>query len=880
MQKYGLNELRDIFLRFFESKGHLVLDSFPLIPANDKSLLLINSGMAPLKPYFTGEQTPPKPRVATCQKCIRTPDIENVGKTARHGTFFEMLGNFSFGDYFKVEAIQWAWEFLTEVIGISEDLLYPSVYLEDDEAFAIWRDIVGVPPDKITRLGKEDNFWEIGSGPCGPCSEIYVDRGEKYGCGEPDCKVGCECDRYMEVWNLVFTQFDRDEQGVYTPLEHPNIDTGMGLERLAVFCQGVDNLFEVDTVKSVVDTVADMAGIGYQSDALADVSIRVVTDHVRSTVFMLGDGVIPSNESRGYVLRRLLRRAARHGKLLGIKGSFLCDVAERVIDGAKSAYPNLLENKDGILKAIDIEESRFAEALAQGETLIKEIFDKMRGVGENVLDGESAFKLYDTYGFPLELTLEMAEEEGFSVDIGGYNTAYERQRNLARGARSASSATGWKDEIAGFLAGMSPTSFVGYDTLAEQGTVVAVIGQDGLQDSLEEGEEGYIVFDKTPFYAQSGGQNGDIGRLSSSFCNAVVTNTIKAGDKHAHAVKVLEGMLSTGSTLELAVDPNNRLDIQRNHTATHLLHKALKEVLGEHVNQAGSEVSADRLRFDFTHYEKLSPQQIRDIEDIVNNIILLCEDVATLEMDLQEAKNIGAIALFGEQYSNQVRVVRIGDFSMELCGGTHLKNTGFAGAFKIESEGAIASGIRRIEALTGSGSLMSYLDAVDAIGEISFTLNAQKDNVVLKIKEMAIQNQELAKQLEATRMQEGQRVADSLASSTVLCSKGSYIAVDVGAMDANGLRGLCAATRDKILGAAIVVLFSNEGGKANMVCAASPEIVKAGFNAGSFVKKVAEHIGAKGGGRPDIAQAGISNASSIAAGLGFAKQELEAFLGF
>ncbi|MDR2520312.1 MAG: alanine--tRNA ligase, partial [Eubacteriaceae bacterium] len=705
MKPYGLNELREMFLSYFESQGHLRMDSFSLIPQNDKSLLLINSGMAPLKPYFTGQEIPPSKRVTTCQKCIRTPDIENVGKTARHGTFFEMLGNFSFGDYFKKDAIKWAWGFLTDKLQIPKDLLYVTVFENDDEAADIWRNEIGLEDRRIVRMGRDDNFWEIGSGPCGPCSEIYVDRGPEYGCGKEDCYVGCSCDRYVEVWNLVFTQFDRDDDGNYNPLAHPNIDTGMGLERLAVFCQGVDNLFEVDTIRYVLDWVSAAAGRRYHESDSSDISMRVIADHMRSAVFMLADGILPSNEGRGYVMRRLLRRALRHARLLGIPSPFLSSVAEKVIEASAPAYPNLKERRDAILRVIDAEEDRFLETVASGMQLLSELIAHSKMEGAAAVTGMDAFRLHDTFGFPLELTEEVAAEEGMSVDREGFQAELKKQKERSRSARHKGAAVGWLDEIAKIAAFAAPTVFVGYTEFEKEARALR-LASGGLETaSLSEGESGVAFFDATPFYARSGGQVGDTGIAFSDEFRAAVTDTVKIGDRYAHEITVLDGELRTGACATLAIDRSRRQDIQRNHTTTHLLHKALKMALGEHVSQAGSEVSESRLRFDFSHTAKMSPDEIRQVEIIVNESILQCMDVAISEMPISDARKLGATMLFGEKYGEMVRVVQIGGFSAELCGGCHLSNSGFAGTFKILSEGGIAQGVRRIEAVTAWGAL-------------------------------------------------------------------------------------------------------------------------------------------------------------------------------
>ncbi len=860
MHPYGLNELREMFLSFFESKGHLRLNSFSLIPHNDKSLLLINSGMAPLKPYFTGQETPPRKRVTTCQKCIRTPDIENVGKTARHGTFFEMLGNFSFGDYFKHESIRWGWEFLTEVVKIPVDLLYVTVYEEDDEAAAIWRDEIGVEERRIVRMGKEDNFWEIGTGPCGPCSEIYVDRGEKYGCGKEDCYVGCDCDRYVEVWNHVFTQFDKDDNGVYNRLEHPNIDTGMGLERLAVVMQGVGSLFEVDTVRHVLDYVCELAGITYKDDETKDVSIRVITDHIRSTVFMLSDGVMPSNEGRGYVLRRLLRRAIRHGKILGIEGKFMLPLAEKVIETSKGAYPNMIENYDAIMKILDVEENKFNETITSGMNLIKELIDELKAKNENTISGDDAFRLYDTYGFPLELTLEIAEEEGMNVDTDRYTVVMQQQKQRAKAAHAKQGIEGWKDELTEIVSEFPTTQFVGYDNLEYESDVICLVCDGTRVNEVEEGDECVIFTPATPFYAQSGGQLGDTGVIVSDTFSGKVTDTQKSGDKHAHYVTVIGGTLKEGDKVTLKVDKSRRTDIARNHTSTHLLHKALREVLGNHVNQAGSEVSPDRLRFDFSHFEKMTQEEIKKVEDIVNSAILDCIPVEIINTTMSEAKALGATALFGEKYADEVRVVKAGDFSMELCGGCHLGNTGFAGLFKIISEAGVAAGVRRIEAVTGRKAYEYAQANENIIKEASSALKTNANGLVGRIGDITANVSALTKQLNEIKKSQSANVADELAGKAVDVNGTKALVEYVDGLDMNELRELCDKLRDK-MGSGALMIISVKDGKGSIIAAATKDIVEKGFNSGKFVKEVATSVGSGGGGRADMAQAGLKDVS-------------------
>lgn len=859
MKYYGLNELREMFLNYYATEnGHLRLGSFSLIPHNDKSLLLINSGMAPLKPYFTGQETPPRKRVTTCQKCIRTPDIDNVGKTARHGTFFEMLGNFSFGDYFKREAINWAWRFLTEIVGIEKDLLHVSVYLDDDEAYDIWHNEIGVAADHIVRLGKDDNFWEIGTGPCGPCSEIYVDRGEKYGCGKPTCGVGCDCDRFVEVWNLVFTQFDRDEAGNYSRLEHPNIDTGMGLERLAVVVQDVDNLFEVDTIRFILDYICDKAGIKYGSDPKTDVSVRVITDHIRSVVFMLSDGIIPSNEGRGYVLRRIFRRAVRHAKLLGIEGMFMADTAEKVIETSGKAYPTLAENRDNILKMINVEETRFNETINQGDEILRKLIAETKQKGILVLSGEDVFRLYDTFGFPLELTEEIAGEEGLSVDTDGFTAAMKKQKQTSKEAHERQGIESWEDELTQIVAGMPATVFKGYNDFTLKSKVVCIVKDGCRTERADAGDKCVIITAETPFYAQSGGEVGDIGTITSDNLTAEVTDTLKSGDKFAHYVTVTDGAVNNGDTVELSVDMKNRLDISRNHTSTHLLHKALKTVLGQHVNQAGSEVTADKLRFDFSHFEKMTEPQLREVEDIVNEEILSCLDVEWHYDDIDNAKKLGATALFGEKYGKEVRVVTIKGFSMELCGGCHLTNTSQAGLFKIISESGIAAGVRRIEALTGHAAVNYVKKLEDAMKQAATAAKTTVPQLTERAGELLKANVALEKELAAMQSKmNAAKTGDILAGAFQV--KGVSCAVNViPNADMNTLRDLADKVRDKNDNC-LIVLISTSGDKGFILAAATEKAVKAGLNCGNLVKSTAAAIGSGGGGRAELAQAGFKD---------------------
>ena len=859
MQYYGLNELREMFLNYFETQnGHLRLNSFSLIPHNDKSLLLINSGMAPLKPYFTGQETPPKKRVTTCQKCIRTPDIENVGKTARHGTFFEMLGNFSFGDYFKTEAIRWAWKFLTEIVGIEKELLYVSIYENDDEAFKIWNEEIGLAKDRIVRLGKEDNFWEIGLGPCGPCSEIYVDRGEKYGCGKPTCGVGCECDRFVEVWNLVFTQFDKDEAGNYNKLAHPNIDTGMGLERLAVVCQHADNLFEVDTIRYILDFICALSKKEYGADHKTDISIRVITDHIRSVVFMLSDGVIPSNEGRGYVLRRLFRRAVRHGKLLGIDGHFMAETAKKVIETSKDAYSSLEDNKDNILKMIEVEETRFNETISQGNSLIKTLVTEIKNEGKNAICGEDAFKLYDTFGFPLELTIEIAREEGLDVDTDGFDSAMKRQKDISADAHNKQGIQSWKDELTQIVSGLPATEFCGYDVLEAKGKVICLVQNGKSVQSVTESGECVIITDKTCFYATSGGQLGDIGQVDNNAFKAKINDTIKSGDKYAHIAHIEEGALSIGDIINLHVDSDNRMSSQRNHTCTHLLHKALKTVLGSHVNQAGSEVSAQHLRFDFSHFGKMTDEEIKRTEEIVNAEILKCINVQWFTKPIKEAKELGATALFGEKYGDTVRVVKIGDFSMEFCGGCHLPNTAYAGMFKIISETGVAAGVRRIEAITGKKAYEYVNTLQKSLNDAAIQAKTTPENLVPRIAERNDNTVKLQKELSAYMNSANKDQAKQLTENKITENGVDFVAAKLDNSDMNALRDLSDKLKDS-LDTAVILLVGVTKEKAFILCSATKKAVAKGFLCGRFIKELAASVESSGGGRPDMAQAGFKD---------------------
>ncbi len=867
MEKYGVNELRRMFLDFMESKGHLKMKSFSLVPHNDNSLLLINSGMAPLKPYFTGQEIPPRRRVTTCQKCIRTGDIENIGKTARHGTFFEMLGNFSFGDYFKDEAIRWSWEFLTEVVGLSPDRLYPSVYLEDDEAYKIWNREIGIPAEKIFRFGKEDNFWEHGAGPCGPCSEIYYDRGERYGCGRPDCTVGCDCDRYIEVWNNVFTQFDNDGHGNYTELKQKNIDTGMGLERLAVVVQDVDSLFTVDTNKALMDEVCAMAHAKYLEDEKKDVSLRIIADHVKSCTFMISDGIMPSNEGRGYVLRRLLRRAARHGRLLGIEGRFMAELSKTVITLSRDAYPELEEKKPMILKVLSEEEEKFNRTIDQGLAILADMETDMAKRGEKKLSGEDAFKLYDTYGFPIDLTVEILGEKGLSVDQDGFQAAMGEQREKARRARKTTNYMGADVTIYQSIPADVTSRFVGYQKLECESRISVLTTDTELVEALTDGQSGTIITDETPFYGTMGGQVGDTGRIESSRGVFEVRDTIHLqGGKVGHVGCMTSGMFAVGDTVSLKVDAGRRLSIAKNHSATHLLQKALRVVLGEHVEQAGSLVADDRLRFDFTHFSAMTDDEIRRVEELVNKEIEEALDVMTQEMSLDEAKKTGAMALFGEKYGEVVRVVKMGDFSTELCGGTHVGNTGTIHAFKILSEAGIAANVRRIEALTGNG-LMAYYHKVEekllSAARVAKTtpseLDAKITSMAEELRTLRSENERLKNKLANESLGDALGQAREVAGVKVL-------AACVPDADMNGLRSLGDQLKDR-LGESVVVLASIQGGRVNLMATATEGAQKKGAHAGNLIKAIAPLVGGGGGGRPGMAQAGGKNPSGIDAAL-------------
>lgn len=858
MKQHGLNELREMYLSFFESKGHLRLPSFSLVPQNDKSLLLINAGMAPLKPYFTGAEIPPRNRVTTCQKCIRTGDIENVGKTARHGTFFEMLGNFSFGDYFKHEAIAWSWEFLTEVVGLPADRLYPSVYEDDDEAFDIWHKEVGIAKERIFRFGKADNFWEHGAGPCGPCSEIYYDRGEKYGCGKPDCTVGCECDRYIEVWNNVFTQFENDGEGHYKTLQQKNIDTGMGLERLAVVVQDVDSIFDVDTIRKLREAVGDAAGKTYKQNEQDDISIRLITDHIRSATFMISDGIMPTNEGRGYVLRRLIRRAARHGRLLGISGVFLAALSAVVIETSKDGYPELDEKKEFIFKVLTNEETQFNKTIDQGLLILAEMEKALQEKNETVLSGEDAFKLYDTYGFPMDLTREIAAEKGYSVDEEGFKAQMEEQRVRARNAREVTNYMGADATVYDEIDPSVTSEFDGYETLTLASEITVLTTEQELTDTLTEGQRGTIFTAVTPFYATMGGQEGDTGVITGAGGTFRVEDTIKLrGGRIGHVGVMTAGMITLGETVTLSVDETKRSATCGNHSATHLLQKALKEVLGTHVEQKGSLVSPTRLRFDFSHFQAMTAEEISRVEEIVNQQIRANLPVNTALMSLEEAKASGAMALFGEKYAEEVRVVSMGDFSKELCGGTHVASTGAITLFKIVSEGGVAAGVRRIEALTGEQVVEHYRRMEDTLKAVSRVLKCGMGELEEKVKHLLEEQKATERELEELKSKQASGQLDSLLENRQTVKGVGVVATAIAKADSNALRALLDACRDKAGEEALVVVLLGVSDTAVSLAAyCSAQAVKQGAHAGKLVKEVAQLCGGNGGGRPDFAMAG------------------------
>lgn len=884
MIKYGVNELRRKYLEFFESKGHLKMNSFSLVPQNDNSLLLINAGMAPLKPYFTGQEIPPRRRVTTCQKCIRTGDIDNVGKTARHLTFFEMLGNFSFGDYFKHEAINWSWEFLTKVLGMEEDRLYPSIYADDDEAFNIWTKEVGVPAERITRFYRDengdcDNFWEHGAGPCGPCSEIYYDRGIKYGCGKPDCKVGCDCDRFMEVWNNVFTQFESDGHHHYTELKQKNIDTGMGLERLAVVVQDVDSVFDIDTMKAIRDKICELAGVTYMEDEHKDVSIRLITDHIRSVTFMASDGIIPSNEGRGYVLRRLLRRAARHGRTLGIDGLFLAKLATTVIDSSKDGYPELDEKRELILKVLTTEEENFNKTIDQGLVILSDLESRLVKEGKTCLDGEDAFRLYDTYGFPIDLTNEILEEKGFTVDMDGFNNAMNKQKETARGARKETNYMGADATVYDKIDTRITSEFVGYDTLETESEITVLTTSEDITDTLAEGMEGTIIVNKTPFYATMGGQQGDTGVITCNGSVFEVIDTIRLkGGRVGHVGKVTAGSFNVGDKVTLTVDEKKRIDTAKNHSATHLLQEALRIVLGNHVEQAGSLVTPDRLRFDFTHFQPMTEEEIEKVEAIVNEQIAKSIDVETKVLAIEDAKKTGAKALFNEKYGDTVRVVCMGDFSKEFCGGTHVSNTGLINSFKIVSESGVAAGVRRIEALTGNGVFAYYKDIEKKYNDICKAAKATPANVEEKIAHMQAEIKSLNSEIESLKNKAANEALGDVLNQAEDVNGVKFLAVKLNDVDMNELRNLSDDLKSKI-GSGVVVLASAMGSdKVNLIVTATDDIVKAGVHAGNIIKSAAPCVGGGGGGRPNMAQAGGKNPAGIEKAFETAKETLASML--
>ena len=877
MQQMGLNEIRSKFLKFFESKDHYLKESASLVPQNDKSLLLINSGMAPLKNYFAGVEVPPSVRMTTCQKCIRTGDIENVGKTARHGTFFEMLGNFSFGDYFKEQSISWGWEFVTQHLNIPEEKVWVTVYEEDDEAFGIWENQIKIPKERIVRLGKDDNFWEIGIGPCGPCSELYFDRGEEYGCDNPDCKPGCDCDRYLEFWNHVFTQFNRDEEGNYGQLEHKNIDTGMGLERMACIMQGVDTIFDVDTIKHILNTVEKMANVEYGKGGKTDVSIRIITDHIRAVSFLVADGVLPSNEGRGYVLRRLLRRAARHGKLLGIKENFLYKLVDEVIKVSGEAYPELVEKESYIKKVIRIEEEKFNETIEQGMEILASYIADLKKNGETTLSGENAFKLYDTYGFPIDLTQEILEEEHLSIDEEAFNEEMNKQRERARSARGNMDGESWKEDPLSKLDSSVSSTFEGYFELENSGIIKAIVKDNELVDSAVAGDKVIVVLDKTTFYPEGGGQAGDAGLLVNKNEDIVVEviDTKKGANntiKHIGIVK--SGMINTGEKLSTIVDKEIRMASARNHSATHLLHKALKEVLGEHVNQAGSLVTSERLRFDVTHFEAITKEELKVIEEKVNDVILESLNITCENMSINDAKNKGAMALFGEKYGDEVRVVSMGDYSIELCGGTHLTNTSQIGMFKILSEGGVAAGVRRIEAITGRAVYNYLKEKEEIISNVCLNLKTKEDSLSQKVTSLIEENKSLSKELHDMKTKMSLQAVDSVLDSKLDVNGVNLVTTKFEGMDMNTLKEVADNLRDKLV-SGVVVLANTTDDKLNLVATATKDAVDKGVHCGNIVKSIAQIAGGKGGGRPNMAQAGAPDVSKVDEALNHASEVLK-----
>jgi len=866
MKYFGLNELREAFLAFFESKGHLRLPSFSLVPQNDKSLLLINSGMAPMKPWFTGEQVPPRVRVATCQKCIRTGDIENIGKTSRHGTYFEMLGNFSFGDYFKSESLAWTWEFLTETLSIDADRLYPSVYLEDDEAFEIWNKEIGIPAEKITRLGKADNFWEHGSGPCGPCSEVYFDRGEEFGCDNPNCAPGCECDRYIEIWNNVFSQFDNDGNNNYTELKQKNIDTGMGLERLAVVCQGVNSLFDVDTVMNITNHVSQITGATYGQSVKNDVSLRIITDHLRSSVMMISDGILPSNEGRGYVLRRLLRRAARHGRLLGVKDAFLHEVCETVIQENEGAYPELRERAEHIKRIVRAEEDNFNRTLDAGITILSGIFEAVKKLAGSAITGEDAFRLYDTYGFPIDLTLELAEERGLLVDTAKFDELMLAQRERARTARLALGDLAW--EGIDFGEDNAPSEFVGYDNTEFDAKITALVTEGEVGAVMRDGDEGIVVLDKTPFYAEMGGQSADHGLITAGGTIFTVTDVQKTkGGKYLHHGRLSGGDLSVGNNVHAAIDTDRRAAIKRAHSATHLLQSALREVLGDHVVQSGSLVMPDRLRFDFTHYQAMTREDLEQVERLVNTEILGGAKIDVREMPIDEAKAAGATALFGEKYGDTVRVVKMGDYSTELCGGTHLENTALAGSMRIDDEFSVASGVRRIEAVTGFEALReASLERAAAMRIRAFLKANAPEDVWPRLEQLRNEVRDLKRAAAQFAAKNAGGQADNIYMTAQSLGNIKVVAAKVDAADADALRILGDSLRDKD-DSIVAVLAAELDGKLTFLSVCGKAAVQSGLKAGEIIKHITGLIGGSGGGKPDSAMGGAKEVSKLAAAL-------------
>ena len=875
MKWTSLNELREKYLTFFESKGHLRLPSFPLVPINDKSLLLINSGMAPMKKFFTGEEEPPRHRVTTCQKCIRTPDLERVGHTARHGTFFEMLGNFSFGDYFKEEAIPWAWEFLTETLEIPTDLLWPSIYEEDEQAYEIWVNKVGVNPEHIVRLGKADNFWEHGTGPCGPCSEIYFDRGIKYGCGSPDCKPGCDCDRFMEIWNNVFSQFNNMGDGTYTELAQKNIDTGMGLERLACVMQGVNNMFEVDTIRKVLDNVCAIAGKEYGVDKNTDISIRVITDHIRSATFMISDGVIPSNEGRGYVLRRILRRACRHGKLLGINRSFLPELGVIAIGESEGAYPELAEKKDYILKVIAIEEERFDATIDAGLSILNKLVEDAKSNNLTTLSGEDVFKLYDTYGFPIDLTREIAEEAGLAIDEARFTALMQEQKVRAREARA--NISGWSDASKNLLADIPATNFVGYDSMNASAKVLAILADDMSVNQVSEGDC-TVILDTTPFYGEGGGQIGDTGTLVCGEAVITVTDTKKTDGIYIHLGTVANGVLKVGDVVDARVDAHRREAIMRNHSACHLLQSALRRVLGNHVEQSGSYVSDTVCRFDFTHFSAMTAEEIAEVENIVNFEILAGQVGSMTEMPIDEAKKLGAMALFGEKYGKIVRVVRMGEGSVEFCGGTHVDNTAKIGLFKILSESSVAAGVRRIEATTGEGVLRLLAEKNALIADTAKEMKVQKPaDLAKRAAQMQSEISAMKKEIESLNSKIAASKLDSIMAEAVSVGSVRLVAADMGNMQVDAARSLADEIKARYDDVVAVLAIAPEG-KLNFLAIAGKNAVAAGAHAGKLVGSVAAVTGGKGGGRPDNAMAGGRDTEKIAEALASANATLAGML--